>query len=276
MAAYSISYGGGLRGVVAGRIILIVSLVIQNAYGANAKYSDRWVTGEAHATFYGGPNDFDYMGGACGYGKQTKEWYGDDSTTALSYAWFNNGLSCGQCFEIKCDDEVDPQWCIRGASVTVTVTNSCPPNPALPSDNGGWCNLPLLHFDMAMPAWLKVAKYKAGIVPVAYRRVPCERNNGVRFTITKSSPYFSWVLISNVGGAGAVTAVQMMGSKGNGWRDMQRNWGQNWQIDESLTGQAVSFKVETEDGESESFINALPSTANIGQDFLASPNDQFH
>uniref|UniRef100_A0A452ZQ16 Expansin n=1 Tax=Aegilops tauschii subsp. strangulata TaxID=200361 RepID=A0A452ZQ16_AEGTS len=43
--------------------------------------------------------------------------------------------------------------------------NFCPPNDALPNDNGGWCNTPRPHFDMAQPAWEKIGVYKGGIIP---------------------------------------------------------------------------------------------------------------
>ncbi|XP_065864773.1 putative expansin-A17 [Euphorbia lathyris] len=117
---------------------------------------------EGTATFYGGES-----GGACGFGDE----YGIQ-TTAVSAALFNNGASCGTCYQIVCNANQAPQWCIKKTHVIVTVTDFYPPNSDIPGD--GWCSPTHHHFDMSQSAFQTIADFNVGVVsvvPIYYRKV---------------------------------------------------------------------------------------------------------
>ncbi|KAJ7528815.1 hypothetical protein O6H91_15G022100 [Diphasiastrum complanatum] len=190
----------------------------------------------AHATFYGSDDAQATMGGACGYGNLWQSGYGTN-TAALSSVMFRNGYGCGGCYEIKC---VSSKWCYSGnPAIVVTATNLCPPNWAKPSNYGGWCNPPREHFDMSKPAFMHIAEWVAGIVPVLYRRVPCAKRGDINFTLL-GNPYWILVYVSNVGGSGDLLSLSIKGSR-TGWMPMTRTWGAAFQIFHRLQGQSISF-----------------------------------
>lgn len=110
----------------------------------------------------------DLAGGACGYGDLSRAGYGM-ATAGLSEALFEKGAACGGCYEVRCVEEL--RFCIAGTSIAVTATNFCAPNYGLPSDAGGLCNPPNHHFVMPIAAFEKIAIWKAGVMPIQYRRL---------------------------------------------------------------------------------------------------------
>ncbi|CAN1174973.1 EXPA13 [Linum perenne] len=235
----------------------------ENLSSPSTSSSNDWLS--ARATFYKASDPRDAVGGACGYGDLVKAGYGL-ATVGLSESLFARGQICGACFELRCVDDL--RWCIPGTSIIVTATNFCAPNYGFDSEGGGRCNPPNRHFVLPIEAFEKVAVWKAGNMPVQYRRIKCRKEGGIRYTISGSRIFIS-VLISNVAGAGDITGVKIKGSR-TGWLPMGRNWGQNWHINAELRSQPLSFEVTTSDGQTVTSYSVAPKDWSFGQTFEGS------
>lgn len=162
-------------------------------------------------------------------------------------------------------NNTEHQWCIPNAgTIIITATNFCPPNYTKTQDI--WCNPPQRHFDLSLYMFTKMAPYRAGVIPVRYRRALCHKQGGLRFEL-KGNPYWLLVLLFNVGGAGDVVDVKIRGSDRTGWLQMSRNWGQNWLVSTLLVGQSLSFQVTTSDRRTIVFDDVVPSYWQFGQTF---------
>lgn len=216
---------------------------------------------DGHITFYGSPNGGGTQGGACGYQDTVALGYGH-MTAALSTQMFQGGQACGACYELRCkavqESNSVKNWCHDYAkSIVVTATNLCPPG-----STGGWCDPPRSHFDLSMPAYSLLAKEEGGVAPVYFRRVPCQKKGGIRFTVG-GNPWFFMILIHNVGGAGDVVSVKIK-CPSTEWTSMYRNWGALWTVQKKMEGH-LSFQVTTSDGKTHTTWNAVGDGWHFGQ-----------
>ncbi|KAL9256240.1 Expansin-A23-like protein [Drosera capensis] len=222
---------------------------------ASGQYQD------ARATFYGDASGGGTEGGACGYYKD----YGVQ-TAALSTALFQDGAACGSCYEIYCTNS---QFCKNGKSIRITATNFCPPNYTKSHDI--WCNPPQKHFDLTQPMFLQIAEYRAGVVPVKFRRISCSARGGIRLRIAKANNNWILVLVYNVAGAGTISGVKIKGNDGI-WRQMTRNWGVNYQTGGNWYGQSMSFQITATDGRTIEVDYVVPGSWQVGQSFQGKTN----
>ncbi|KAG2537894.1 hypothetical protein PVAP13_9NG323692 [Panicum virgatum] len=199
------------------------------------------------ATFYGEADGSGTMGGACGYGNLYDAGYGV-LNAALSQTLFNDGASCGQCYLITCDgSRPGGEYCKPSTSITVSATNLCPANYALPTAAATLPRSPgRPHFDMAQLAWEHIGVYQAGIIPVVYQQVECSRSGGVRFSIAGCN-YF----LLNLGGSGSVGAAWIKGDS---------------------TGWIQIFAVTSTGGQYIQFLNVVPAWWQFGETYTTNQN----
>ncbi|CAI5486743.1 unnamed protein product [Closterium sp. Naga37s-1] len=134
---------------------------------------------------------------------------------------------------VRCVDSqwvrcVDSQWC-KDAEITVPITDFCP--------GGGVCCATCTHFDLSQPAFGIIADPVAGVIPLAYQRVPCSFPTSITFRVTGTN-YWMNVLLLRVGGPGEVALVEVSSKNDPNWRPLTHDWGTNWisapEVDEHI------------------------------------------
>ncbi|CAI5965049.1 unnamed protein product [Closterium sp. NIES-64] len=211
------------------------AIVALSTVTESASYGD---TGRATATFYGSGD-----GGNCGYGVLAESGYGP-LIAAGSAPLYKGGKGCGACYKVRC---VDSQWC-KDAEITVPITDFCP--------GGGVCCATCTHFDLSQPAFGIIADPVAGVIPLAYQRVPCSFPTSITFRVTGTN-YWMNVLLLRVGGPGEVALVEVSSKNDPNWRPLTHDWGTNWTTG-GVTIPNASYSIDSNGGA------ATSSNAQVG------------
>lgn len=84
------------------------------------------------------------------------------------------------------------------------------------------------------------------------------------------NPFFEMIGITNVGGAGDVTKVEV--NIGGEWKTLHHNFGDQWDTSSKLVGAKLSFRVTTSDGKSVITEKAVPENWQFGQTYQGNQN----
>lgn len=222
------------------------------------------------ATFYGDAPGDDLAAGACGYGPSLGgSSYGADAVAAVADASpeLNGGPSngatspCGRCFELRCVPSLVPAdggtlprcgaACRRDAQpLRVRVTDACPClYAANEASNKRWCCGDTPHFDLSAAAFDKLATSRqAGVLGVAFRRVPCAPAGNVTLRVASAfAGAKAELVVLDAAGSGGVSLLEARSSAEAPWTPLARGWGATWQLTWPQAG-PVSVRVTAEDG----------------------------
>ncbi|XP_059277694.1 expansin-like B1 [Lycium ferocissimum] len=192
----------------------------------------------AKATFYGNVGHLVNPSGTCGYGE-----YG---RTVNSGAFcgvsklYNNGTSCGACYQVKCKH---PDYCNEEGTVVV-VTNSGEEKTDFILSFSAYAKL-------AKP--LMVAKLIAqGEVEIEYQRVPCKYATGAHLMVkvheSSNFPDYLAIVLLNIGGLSDISAIEVwelckVQESHKQWKSMVRIFGAVWAISDPPKG-ALKFRFQ--------------------------------
>ncbi|XP_073125905.1 expansin-like A1 [Henckelia pumila] len=198
-------------------ISLYLVIIIFFHLASLAAACDRCVH-QAKVAFFSG--DGALQSGACGYGSVAVGLnYG--LLAAASPAVYNQGLACGDCFQMRCNNG---RLCSKQGTVVLVSDKN--------GDNG-------TDFVVSKKAFVSMAKkgmekeiFKLGILPVQYKRVPCDyaKNKNLSVRVQESSHKPSYLAISFLyqGGQTEIVALDVAQVGSPNWNFMSRNYGAVW------------------------------------------------
>ncbi|CAN1195581.1 Expansin-like B1 [Linum perenne] len=172
------------------------------------------------AEYYRSPDCLGTSSGACGYGIHGRTINGA-LVAGVSGLW-NNGNSCGACYQVKCRDK----YLCKEEGITVVVTDNA---------SGGETD-----FILSAHAYGSMARqnrtdelYWLGMVDVEYRRTPCKFSGyNLIFKVVEQSRFPEYLAIAPMfhDGENDIYGLEIMQEGGEKWKSMEKAWGGVWHL----------------------------------------------
>ncbi|KXZ55513.1 hypothetical protein GPECTOR_2g1062 [Gonium pectorale] len=171
---------GLLQTLSAPLLLLLAALAPSSVHGDDG---GGWRTGRS--TFYGQDGGATIDQGSCMYGSLPNYMVSTGvDIAALADVDPEYSGSCGRCYEVQCNPSAFSDGygnyldrnsaCYNGATVTVTITDTCPCNyPANAYSNRRWCCGDMAHMDLSQQAFSKIANIGQGVIGIRFRQVEC-------------------------------------------------------------------------------------------------------
>jgi len=196
---------------------------------------------DGRSTYYTSIND-----GNCGYGTINTTYFPFAHIAAPNTAFYNNGTTCGECYEITCVKS----WynfstcCIANTSVVIQVSDQCPK-----AENLEWCSGDINHFDLSQAAFSVIAVDSCGVLNTKYRRVACNFTTNIKIVNKDGiNAYWYALYVENVNNYGNIKEVQMKDSSGSSTWMTGDHASYNAWIFESSSGFVTPFSIIIKDG----------------------------
>jgi expansin (peptidoglycan-binding protein) len=134
-----------------------------------------------------------------------------------------------------------------------------------------YCCGDVVHFDLSPGAFSKIARFAAGVISTQFRPVTCPVEGNLKVEIKDgSNAWWFALLVSNVGGSGAVTKVELnSGNDGATWLSTARQDYNYWL---ATSGSGLQFPLGVRVWQGTNNVTGTISTLTAGAVFRLSSN----